>query len=233
MLGKLALQFAFVAQFEVLEAEGGGYSATYQAETSFRWDVGSKPLAGLYYHLHLVVGEQVMHGQTAVRINNINVESFTGMVVPNLRHIVQAVEGREVAARQHIIYGGDGLVAAVVVAIYLPEVPAFGVRFQVKCLNVFLCVHIRHQILSANIRAIFVLEVQRKASRSSFAVHSRSSSSFGLEMWNTSKERISATTLCATLLRPSYVIVIVAVILFPLFFQLAKLHKILELHTAE
>ena len=29
VLGKLALQFAFFAQFEVLEAEGGGYSATH------------------------------------------------------------------------------------------------------------------------------------------------------------------------------------------------------------
>jgi len=96
------------------------------------------------------------------------------------------------------------------------------VGFQLKGLDVFLCVHIRHQILSANIRAIFVLEVQRKASRSSSAVHSRSSSFSGLEIWNTSKERISATTLCATLLRPSYVIVIVAVITFSLFFYFAK-----------
>lgn len=66
VLGKLALQFAFVAQFEVLEAEGGGYGAAHQAETGFRRYVGGKPLSGLYYHLHLVIGEQVMHGQTAV-----------------------------------------------------------------------------------------------------------------------------------------------------------------------
>lgn len=144
MLGKLALQFAFGAQFEVLEAEGGGHSAAHQAETGFRWDVSRKPQAGLYYHLHLVVGEQVMHGQTAVSVDDIYVEAFAGMIVPDLRHIVQAVKGREVAARQHIIYGGDGLGAAiaVVVAVNLPEVPALGVGFQLKGLDVFLCVHI-------------------------------------------------------------------------------------------
>lgn len=71
VLGKLALQFAFGAQFEVLEAEGGGYSATYQAETSFRWDVGSKPLARLNYHLHFVIGIKMVHGQTAVGVDNV------------------------------------------------------------------------------------------------------------------------------------------------------------------
>jgi len=57
VLGKLALQFAFGAQFEVLEAEGGGYGAAHQAETGFRWDVSREPVSGLYYHLHLVIGE--------------------------------------------------------------------------------------------------------------------------------------------------------------------------------
>ena len=57
VLGELALQFAFVAQFEVLEAEGGGHSAAHQAETGFRWDVSREPVSGLYYHLHLVIGE--------------------------------------------------------------------------------------------------------------------------------------------------------------------------------
>lgn len=141
VLGKLALQFAFVAQFEVLEAEGGGYGAAHQAETGFRWDVSREPLFGLYHYLHLVVGIEVVHGQAAVRINYINVESLASVVVPNFRHIVQAVESGEVAAGKHIVYGGDGLGAAVVVAVNLPEVSALGVGLQLQSLNVFLCVH--------------------------------------------------------------------------------------------
>ena len=56
VLGELLLQFVFVAQFEVLEAEGGSHSAAYQAKACFRWDVCSEPLPGLYHYLHLVVG---------------------------------------------------------------------------------------------------------------------------------------------------------------------------------
>ena len=87
------MQFAFVAQFEVLEAEGGGYGAAHQAETGFRWYVGGKPLARLNNHLHLIVGEEVVYGQTAVGVDDIEVEALACMVVPDLRHIVQAVEG--------------------------------------------------------------------------------------------------------------------------------------------
>ena len=61
---------------------------------------------------------------------------------------------------------------------------------------------IGHQSLSAKMRAAFFFEVQRNASRSSSAVHSRSST-LDEETWNKSSERSISTMQRAVLLRSS------------------------------
>ena len=93
-------QILLLGQLEVLEAEGRSDGAADKAEAALGGDVGGKPLLRLDDRLHLVLLGKMMDRQRTVRVNDVDVEGFARMEIPDFHHVVQTVERRHVVGGQ-------------------------------------------------------------------------------------------------------------------------------------
>lgn len=139
-------QLRLLGQLKVLEAEGRTYGAANETEAALGGDLGGEPLLRLDDHLHLVLLGKSVDGQRPVRINDVYIERFARMEIPDFHHVVQTMERRYVVGGQHVIDGGDGLFTRLVVAEQLAVVASFRMRHQAQFLDVFCCVHVLENV---------------------------------------------------------------------------------------
>ena len=135
-------QLLLLGQFEVFETEGRTDRAPDEAETALGGYFSSEPLLRQDDHLHLVLFGKLMDGQVPVRVDNIDIERFARVEIPDFHHVVQTMERRYVVGGQHVVDGGDRLVACFIIAELLAVITSLGMWLKAKFLFVFCSVHI-------------------------------------------------------------------------------------------